>query len=207
MAAAPSGLMFALTPNLQRGIKLINDLDVAKFPRVLTRVVQKLHLKAEAPFNDQEFAQLQELLHISGEDLHDALVTCSFLLQQAAYFGVKAKRFGAQLIKADMTQEKAEVFFQLWEKHGETVVAKLQEQSIAPLELASVDWRLSINMSQDDATRLKGMSTMFQFNLRDNANDKAPLQKLQVEMSQSELVTFYNQLETIQQQLDAVQQR
>jgi len=28
------------------------------------------------------------------------------MLQQAAYFGVKAKKFGAQLIKADMLQDK-----------------------------------------------------------------------------------------------------
>jgi len=119
------------------------------------------------------------------------------------------------------------VFYQLWEKYGESVIAKLQQQSIAPLELASADWRLSINVyvppvaifqglvelmfvlvrGQDDAAKQKGTYALFQFNLQDNADDKAPQKKLQLEMSQDELVYFYNQLETIQQQLDAVQQQ
>jgi hypothetical protein len=41
---------------------------------------------------------------------------------------------------------QAELFFQAWEKNGDAVVARLQEHSLAPQRLASVDWRLQINM-------------------------------------------------------------
>jgi len=198
--------MFDLTPNLQRGIRLVNDIDIAKFPRILSRVIGKVHLKTEAAFNEQEFEQLQGVLGLPAEDLNDALITCSFLFQQAAYLNVKPKKFGAQLIKAEMNQDKAEAFYQVWEKYGESVSAKLTEQGIAPKELASLDWRLSINAAQDDVTKLKGTQSLFQFNIRNNAQESAPIEKLQVEFTQDQLLHFYNQLETIQQQLDVVQQ-
>ena len=38
------------------------------------------------------------------------------------------------------------MFAQVWEKSGEGVIAKLQEHTLAPHHLASVDWRLQINM-------------------------------------------------------------
>lgn len=86
------------------------------------------------------------------------------------------------------------MFYQVWEKNSEAVIARLQEHSLAPQRLASVDWRLQINMcvlraqralvlylpsdprtlpapprlpirAQDDATKLKGTSALFQFNL------------------------------------------
>lgn len=96
------------------------------------------------------------------------MVTSTYFFQQAAYYSAKPKGFGAQLIKAEMDQDKAEAFFKVWEKHGESVISRLQDASSAPYELKGVDWRLHLNVSQQGLAHQKTTNAVFQFNIADN---------------------------------------
>ena len=134
-----------------------------------------------------------------------ALVTCTYFFQQAAYYSAKPKSLGAQLVKAEMDQDKAEAFFKVWEKNGEAVIARLQEASSAPSELQAIDWRLHLNVSQQGLAHQKTTNAVFQFTVGDNSRADAKPDLVRVEFTHDQLAMFYSQLETIQDQLDAVQ--
>ncbi|XP_074137648.1 COMM domain-containing protein 10 isoform X3 [Sminthopsis crassicaudata] len=46
--AAPAGTQLILpeTPSMKKAVSLVNEVDTGRFPRLLTRILQKLHLKA-----------------------------------------------------------------------------------------------------------------------------------------------------------------
>lgn len=39
---------------MKKAVSLINTIDIGRFPRLLTRILQKLHLKAENSFSEEE---------------------------------------------------------------------------------------------------------------------------------------------------------
>ena len=161
--------------------------------------------KDERPFTQEELDQLLGILKVTGEQMEVALVTCAYFFQQAAYYSAKPKTLGAQLLKAEMNQDKAEAFFKVWEKNGEQVNARLQEASSAPHELKGIDWRLNLNVGQQGLAHQKTTNVAFQFTVADNTSEGAKPDQVRVEFTHEQLALFYAQLETIQDQIDAVQ--
>ncbi|KAM6225143.1 COMM domain-containing protein 10 isoform 5-T5 [Rhynchocyon petersi] len=45
--AAAAALVLRETPSMKKAVLLINAMDIGRFPRLLTRILQKLHLKLE----------------------------------------------------------------------------------------------------------------------------------------------------------------
>lgn len=60
---------------------IINDVPVDKFPLLLNRIFQKLHLKTRL-FSEEEEAQLKKLFQFSDEDLKLVLDCCCYIFEQ-----------------------------------------------------------------------------------------------------------------------------
>ena len=91
----------ALTCSLRfkGALALINNIAPAKFPLLLTRIVQTLHIKDEKPFTDEEEAQLQAMLKLTPVDLTQVLDACAYIFEQAAYQSISPKVIGTNLVE------------------------------------------------------------------------------------------------------------
>ncbi|XP_036997692.2 COMM domain-containing protein 10 isoform X4 [Artibeus jamaicensis] len=61
--AAPAALILRESPSMKKAVSLINAIDIGRFPRLLTRILQKLHLKA-VYYNVKPTALQQQLENI-----------------------------------------------------------------------------------------------------------------------------------------------
>ncbi|XP_055489137.1 COMM domain-containing protein 10 isoform X2 [Leucoraja erinacea] len=120
------------TQSIKQAVLLINGLDTTKFPRLLSRILQKLHLKDEHSFNEEEREKLQAALSLEKYELRLVLETVSFILEQAAYYNVKPTALQQQLENIHLNQEKAEAFSQAWTNMGQDFIEKLRQNTFAP---------------------------------------------------------------------------
>lgn len=194
--------MFTATPAIKRAVVLINDLASSKFPLLLTRILQKLHLKDERTFSEDEEEKLQTSLGLSGPDLELLIQSLEFFLQQAAYHTAKPGILGQQLQQIEVTDEKAKVIVDEWSNSAKDVITKLRQRTILPKQLDSVNWRLNLQMAQSSKVKMKVPNAMFELGITDENCDEK--EKIKMEFTHEELYTFYNQLETIQKQIDSL---
>ncbi|XP_062942869.1 COMM domain-containing protein 10 isoform X5 [Cynocephalus volans] len=85
--AASGALILRESPSMKKAVSLINAIDIGRFPRLLTRILQKLHLKAESSFSEEEEEKLQAAFSLEKQDLHLVLETISFILEQLETVG------------------------------------------------------------------------------------------------------------------------
>ncbi|XP_039704433.1 COMM domain-containing protein 10 isoform X3 [Pteropus medius] len=85
--AASATLILRESPSMKKAVSLINAIDIGRFPRLLTRILQKLHLKAENSFSEEEEEKLQAAFSLEKQDLHLVLETISFILEQLETVG------------------------------------------------------------------------------------------------------------------------
>ncbi|XP_035666460.1 COMM domain-containing protein 10-like [Branchiostoma floridae] len=194
-------LMFTATANIKKAVSLINQLDAAKFPRLLQRILQKLHLRDDRSFSEEEEEMLQQALGLQGGDLQLVLETTAFVLEQAAYHSAKPAVLEEQLKNIQLEEDKISVFVKAWSANGKEVILKLRKRTLAPDQLESVNWRLNLQMAQASQTKMKLPNAMFELGVR---HDDDTREKVRMEFTHDELYDFYSQLETIQEQLDTL---
>ncbi|XP_073409830.1 COMM domain-containing protein 10 isoform X4 [Dendrobates tinctorius] len=74
--------VFRETVSIRQAVSILNGMDAGRFPRLLSRIVQKLHLKAEQSFNEEEVEKLQAAFLLDKQSLKLVLETISFILEQ-----------------------------------------------------------------------------------------------------------------------------
>ncbi|XP_062942868.1 COMM domain-containing protein 10 isoform X4 [Cynocephalus volans] len=130
--AASGALILRESPSMKKAVSLINAIDIGRFPRLLTRILQKLHLKAESSFSEEEEEKLQAAFSLEKQDLHLVLETISFILEQAVYHNVKPAALQQQLENIHLSQDKAESFVNAWSSMGQETVEKFRQRILAP---------------------------------------------------------------------------
>ncbi|XP_075397533.1 COMM domain-containing protein 10 [Tenrec ecaudatus] len=200
--AASSALTLRETPSMKKAVSLINAMDMGRFPRLLTRILQKLHLKTESSFSEEEEEKLQAAFSLEKQDLHLVLETISFILEQAVYHNVKPAALQQQLENIHLRQDKADAFVSTWSTMGQEAVEKFRQRILAPHKLETVEWQLNLQMAHSAQAKLKSPQAVLQLGVRNE--DSKSLQKVLMEFSHKELFEFYNKLETIQAQLDSL---
>ncbi|XP_076859612.1 COMM domain-containing protein 10 [Brachyhypopomus gauderio] len=188
------------TQSIKEAVTYINAIDVTKFSRLLTRILQKLHLKEERSFSEDEEQKLQTALDLEKQALHLVLETVSFLLEQAVYHNVKPSSLKQQLENIHVSPEKAEAFCQAWASAGPDMVEKIRQRIFAPKKLEHVGWQMNLQMARSSQAKLKAPHALLDLGVRDE--DKS--ENIFVEFSHQELLEFYNKLERIQAQLDSL---
>ncbi|XP_062045271.1 COMM domain-containing protein 10 isoform X4 [Lepus europaeus] len=130
--AASAALLLREGPSMKKAVTLINAIDGGRFPRLLTRILQKLHLKAESSFSEEEEEKLQAAFSLEKQDLHLVLETIAFILEQAVYHNVKPAALQQQLQNIHLSQDKAEAFVSAWASTGQETVEKFRQRILAP---------------------------------------------------------------------------
>ncbi|KAK7116209.1 COMM domain-containing protein 10-like isoform X2 [Littorina saxatilis] len=194
--------MFTATANIKKAVALINDLATAKFPLLLSRILQKIHIKEERTFSDEEEEKLQAALGMGGADLELVIETLEFVLQQAAYHAAKPQVLSQQLQQLELDDDKVKPIVEAWASNAKETISKLRQRTVHPKQLEEVNWRLNLQLAQASKLKMKEPNAMFEFGVRDeNSGEK---EKIRMEFTHDELYGFYNQLEAIQKQLDSL---
>ncbi|XP_031794619.1 COMM domain-containing protein 10 isoform X3 [Sarcophilus harrisii] len=140
---------------MKKAVSLVNEVDTGRFPRLLTRILQKLHLKTENSFSEEEEEKLQAAFSLEKQDLHLVLETISFILEQAVYHNVKPAVLQQQLENIHLSQDKAEAFASAWTSMGQDTVEKFRQRILAPQKLETIGWQLNLQMAQSNQAKLK----------------------------------------------------
>ncbi|XP_034546914.1 COMM domain-containing protein 10 isoform X2 [Notolabrus celidotus] len=154
------------TQSIKEAVTFINAIDVNKFSRLISRIIQKLHLKEERTFSEEEEQKLQTALSLDKQALNLVLETAAFILEQAVYHNVKPAALQQQLEAVHLDPDKAEMFSQTWATAGPELVEKLKHSIFAPKKLEYVGWQLNLQMAQSSQARLKSPSAVLQLGLR-----------------------------------------
>ncbi|XP_028270312.1 COMM domain-containing protein 10 [Parambassis ranga] len=194
--------IFKETQSIKDAVTFINTIDVNKFSRLISRIIQKLHLKGERTFSEEEEQKLQAALSLDKHALNLVLETSAFILEQAVYHNVKPASLQQQLEVLHLHPDKAEVFSQTWATTGPELVERLKRNMFAPKKLEYVGWHLNLQMAQSSQARLKSPSAVLQLGLHNE--DSEVQENVFVEFNHQELLEFYNKLETVQGQLDSL---
>ncbi|XP_072288734.1 COMM domain-containing protein 10 [Eucyclogobius newberryi] len=190
------------TPSIKEAVRFINSIDVNKFSRLISRIIQRLHLKGERTFSEEEEQKLESALSLDKQALSLVLETSAFILEQAVYHNVKPASLQQQLESVNLNQDKAEVFAQTWASAGPELVEKLKHNIFAPKKLEYVGWQLNLLMAQSSQSKMKSPSAVLQLGL--HSEDSKAQENVFVEFNHQELLELYNKLEIVQGQLDSL---
>ncbi|KAM6225140.1 COMM domain-containing protein 10 isoform 2-T2 [Rhynchocyon petersi] len=130
--AAAAALVLRETPSMKKAVLLINAMDIGRFPRLLTRILQKLHLKTESSFSEEEEEKLKAAFSLEKQELHLILETITYILEQAVYHNVKPAALQQQLENIHLSHDKAEALLSAWSTMGQEAVEKFRLRSLAP---------------------------------------------------------------------------
>ncbi|KAM9665650.1 COMM domain-containing protein 10-like [Trichechus inunguis] len=140
---------------MKKAVSLINVIDIARFPQLLSRILQKLHLKAESNYSEEEEEKLQAAFSLEKQDLHLVLETISSILEQAVYHNVKPAALQQQLENIHLRQDKAEVFVNAWSTMGQKATEKFRQRILAPHKLQMVKWHLNLQNGSLCSSKIK----------------------------------------------------
>jgi len=207
--AEADAAVFKLTTKFKAVVAIINEVDEKKFPHLLRRIIAT---PGDKPFSDDEQQQLCSALKLSEEALTGLLEVCSFVYNKAAYHGMDANVLKLELTNAGVDMTRIRPICLAWHESGAEFVEKLKARTLTPRALETLNWRLQLELGQSTLSSVKEPRTLFEFGLKDTtraASDKAgdggdALERVVVEMSSTDLRSFFNQLELIQEQLDAL---
>eukprot|EP00013_Stygamoeba_regulata_P021108 CAMPEP_0177655108 /NCGR_PEP_ID=MMETSP0447-20121125/14755_1 /TAXON_ID=0 /ORGANISM="Stygamoeba regulata, Strain BSH-02190019" /LENGTH=195 /DNA_ID=CAMNT_0019158933 /DNA_START=148 /DNA_END=735 /DNA_ORIENTATION=- len=188
--------VFPESERFSSSVSVLNAIDAPRLPLMVERLCDKL-ADAEV-FSEQERAQLTAVMGLSAEDLDTLINLAVFVFQQAAYHTLNPAALATHLQDAGFTAVKAEVFSGVWAKTGPALVTRLRQRPFLPAHLASSEWQINIVMASSLLSRLKTPTALMHFNCEEGGQSKP----FTVEFSQAELVTFFQNLQQIQQQLD-----
>ncbi|XP_051279012.1 COMM domain-containing protein 10 isoform X1 [Dicentrarchus labrax] len=168
------------TQSIKEAVTFINAIDVNKFSRLISRIIQKLHLKGERTFSEEEEQKLQAALSLDKQALSLVLETAAFILEQAVYHNVKPASLQQQLEAVRLDPDKAEMFSQTWATAGPELVDRLKHSVFAPKKLEYVGWQLNLQMAQSSQARLKSPSAVLQLGLRSEDSEHVKIQEADV---------------------------
>ncbi|XP_074993407.1 COMM domain-containing protein 10 isoform X7 [Calonectris borealis] len=141
--------------SIRRAVSLLNAVDPGRFPRLLSRLLQKLHLKAESSFSEEEEEKLQIAFSLEKQDLHLVLETITFILEQAVYHNLKPASLQQQLQSIHLDQDKAEAFASAWASAGQDTIEKFRQRVLTPQKLETIGWQLNLQMAESMQAKLK----------------------------------------------------
>ncbi|XP_075457346.1 COMM domain-containing protein 10 isoform X3 [Ascaphus truei] len=161
--------------SIKQAVSMINSMDAGKFPRLLSRILQKLHLKAERSFSEEEEEKLQVAFSLDKEDLHLVLDTIAFVLEQAVYHNVKPALLRQQLESIHLDPDKSEAFVSAWDAAGQETVEKFRQRILAPKKLETTAWQLNLQMAQSTQAKMKSPQAVIELGVSTEDTKMQPM--------------------------------
>lgn len=133
-------------------------------------------------FNSQEFSLLVK--------------TLTFVFKRAANFIIKPTKLQNDLKeKLKLDQTKSEIFLKFWINQTKPILDNLGD---IPVQLEDVSWNLKVQLSS--SAQIKEKTAIGILSLQTNRMED----NIMLEMTKGELLNLYDQLESVQTELDSL---
>lgn len=145
-------------------------------------------------------------MQIDRTDFLLLIKTLSYILKRASTFIMKPSKLQVELKdKLHLQESKVDAFMKLWVKNMRPILDNLNgddESGGQTNQLEHIGWKLKLQLASEAQRKEKIPLAQMQFHTtRDNANSGAPIN---FEMNHADVLELYNQIDTIQNELDAL---
>ena len=190
------------TVQIKKAVEIINGLENDMFRLLVGRISQKVHSNTES-FKQEELEKLEKGFGLNNENIRLIIDILEFILLQSVYETIKPSVLYSHLVKLKLTEEKSNAISEVWKENGKEIIEKIkQSKAFTFNRLKNVKWRLNLQMASALKTKQKLPNAIFEFNLSNDMNDKN--EAVQVEFDKDQLYDFFLKLETIQKQVDSL---
>ena len=205
-------MSFGQTQKFADATQLLLEVEVETLRALLLRLSAPLQHSDSTPSAQDaqtEEQRLRDALDLGEEDGALVLDVCRYILDEAAYYGLKPAVLEQRLTDASLAQEQAQVFAEVWEEEGPEIIKALRNRGIGTFpRLANSSWMMGVHLSSDALSKQKDPRIFLQLELQRGVPEvgrrEETIQRVDVECTHQNLSTFFNALEQIQEQLDAL---
>eukprot|EP01121_Diplochlamys_sp_Union-15-3_P020176 TRINITY_DN7801_c0_g1_i1.p1 TRINITY_DN7801_c0_g1~~TRINITY_DN7801_c0_g1_i1.p1 ORF type:complete len:179 (+),score=27.84 TRINITY_DN7801_c0_g1_i1:57-593(+) len=173
---------FAETPQFQAAVAVVNKISVADFKRVLDMLASGEEVPAK-------IQQVQSWIQ--------------HVVERAAAEQLKSQRLSDEM-KKYIPDSHTEALLRYYQVFQQQLLKKIEHSSTVPLHLLEHNWRLHLNLAQDNFSTILDPYALFQFKLGNPHDETQKVETLTLEFSHEELYTLFLSLEDIQSQLDSL---
>ena len=206
------------------GVSLLNGVDEKYLSPVLQRVLKSLKERSNSLFSDAEEEQLCSVLGLAASSLHSLLSLLQFVYETALYHSLSAVRLASVLPDTIAASHAALLVAAYGSARDEILTALLADVGDGPA-VADIGWRMHVRLADTAAAagRSRGpmhgkeVKTIWRIGIEDRqlsggatADGSAPqsaADSVVFELGKAELEALYDNLETIQKQLDALTEK
>ncbi|KAL9650843.1 hypothetical protein ABK040_004918 [Willaertia magna] len=191
--------LFQNTEKFTNAVSLMNTFDSPQqFFKLLNHILSKYKNGEFEGFSQVEKERLLELFTSIKNDKQLILLidACSYVFEQALYNSLNPEKLYQELIDSQtgILDTHAQAFQEAWKKQGREYLNQARERHSlgGPVTLENFDWRLQMQLSQADMTKIKTPCALFEFTTLDasqknNETNKPKEEKLLVEFTRDEL--------------------
>ncbi|CAF1213046.1 unnamed protein product [Adineta ricciae] len=184
-------------------VSYINSLNEIKFKKLLQRIAEKTGRQNETIFTLDELNKLESAFEISADNIKQMIEVLEYMFLQSAYHLVKPQVLLNDLVnEQNFDENKAKLFVEQWSSSAKEIVERLKSTHIASHSLSDVRWTLDVGISQASKSKVKRPTAIYEFQLKNGQTQE--IEKVQTEFNKDELYAFFEKLESIQSQLDAL---
>lgn len=185
-----------ITERAREGIQIINKLNNETFGTVLEYVHKNMNPTGEEEDQDNALEELEALVGIPRPEFLLLLKTLSYILKRTSTFLLKPTKLQQELReKLKLENEKIDGIIRLWIKNTKPILTNLHCGSMEAKEVTDVAWKLNLQISSNCQQKERTALACLQLKTGDG-ND------IDMEMNHEELLQLFNQIESIQNELD-----
>lgn len=184
----------------------MNNVDGTKVNGILGRVCAALATGNTRTFSQEEEEKLSNSLGLNAEDTQYLIQTVTHIIQQAAHGLVRPGVLGEHLTACKVSEEKASLFVEQWSTNAKPIIDTLKQQSLSQKQLSDISWDLNIETASSTRSRQGRAISVLQLSLAtpETKGDTTQTEKVLLQFDHNQLYNFYDQLEKVQTQLDAL---
>lgn len=163
-------MSFKIASRFYKAAVAVNAIPVEKFPLLLNRIFQKLHIKNTRLFSDEEEEQLQELFGFAVADLRLVLDCCCYIFEQAAFTSTGPEPLFDILLEAGFDEAHAKVLGRSWASEASDYVSKLKTQSLGFTSLqGTIDYHINMVVGQSAMSKQQEPTALLEFTIGSNS--------------------------------------
>lgn len=195
--------MLPTTKQFLDAVALINETEASRYAAILTRLIKQLHSKGGSAFTDAEKEQLATVLAINSEKLDTLLEASSFCLEQFVYNVARVEKVASALAESGFSDEHAQAIRDVWASEAEALLVRVRNQEFGPKILDSISWDVSVQSSEDAQGRMANPTVVMELGIQ-SVDNPSSVNHIAVESTHEDLRGLFDNLERIQEQLDAI---
>ena len=200
------------------GVALLNGVDGKYLSPILQRVLKSLKDRSNSLFSDAEEEQLCSVLALPPPALHSLLSLLQYVYETALYHSLSAVRLGA-VLPDSIEASHAELLVAAYGGvRDEMLSALLADVGDGPA-VGDIGWRMHVRLADTTAAAERGgkeVKTIWRIGIKDRQLSGGATTEDSIagdgdsvvfELGKAELEALYDNLETMQKQLDALTEK